>query len=274
MGKGPFPRVWKLLGSALALVALAAFVFLTEPPLLRRFDYVGAAVCHRIPSHSFFIDDHQLPLCQRCTGTFTGALTGLLFQWAILRRRRASRFPPLWVWGLMVFFLGLWGLDGFNSYSTLLTGTEEGILGYAPQPWIRLLTGTLVGMSMSIVLVPAFNQALWGDGVGEPPLRGWRDLAPLIGVELAQAALIYTLHPWLLYPISIYSSLGVLAMFVLLGAMVWVMAVGREGCCLSWRGAWLPLLWGLVFAGLIVGGMDGLRFYLTGSVDQLPAGVR
>jgi uncharacterized membrane protein len=275
MDRNTVHPIWTWAGIVFASAVVIAFAVLTPPSLLRKLDYVGAAVCHRIPSHSFFVAGRQLPICQRCTGTFNGALLGLIFQWFVLRRRRTQRFPALWVWGLMTLFFALWGLDGFNSL--LATGDVQfEVLGitirslYEPQPWLRLLTGTLVGMGMSIALVSAFNETMWADGVDERSIRGWRDLSPLIAVELAQAGLIYLLEPWMLYPLAIYSALGVLAMFVLLGAMVWVMALGLDQTYTRWRQIWLPLLWGIVFAGLIIGGMDSLRFFLTGTIDGVP----
>jgi uncharacterized membrane protein len=262
-------RFWIWAGLILAGGFIVAFVWFTPPEILRKADYLGAAVCHRIPSHSFFIAGHQLPLCQRCTGTFNGALLGLLVQWGILRRRRAQRFPALWIWLLMGVFFALWALDGFNSFTTF-NSRAEGIFGYAPQPWLRLLTGTLTGMSISIALVAAFNQTMWRDGVDEPSLRGWRDLSPLLALELAQAALIYLLQPWMLYPLAIYSALGVLSVFVLLGAMVWVMAWELDQRFTRWRELWLPAAWGLVFAGLILGGMIVVRLRFTGTIDGMP----
>ncbi|MDX9955351.1 MAG: DUF2085 domain-containing protein [Anaerolineae bacterium] len=266
----PLPRFWIWLGIVLALAALLVFIFRTPPSLLRKADYIAAAVCHRIPSHSFFVDEHQLPLCQRCTGTFAGALTGLLFQWAVVRRRRTRLFPPLWQWLLMGGFAAIWGLDGFNSYTTLLLGRATGILGYAPQPWIRLFSGTLMGLGMSLVLVSAFNQVFWSDALPEAPLPRWRNVAPLLAAGLVQAAVIYTLEPWLLYPIALYSTAGVIAMMTCLGAMIWVMALRREQRYTGWREAWLPLVWGIVFAAIIIIGMGGVRLILTGSVDGIP----
>ncbi len=264
-----FSPVWRWLGVILAVAVLVAFVMLTPPALLRRADYIGAAVCHRILSHSFEIEGQQLPVCQRCTGTFSGALTGLIMQWAVLRRRRQQGFPPLKMLLLLGFFLGMWGGDGLNSFLGMRFNNDMGMV-YVPQPWLRLLTGTLVGMGMSMILVPAFNLTLWRDGVPDPAVSEWRDFAKILAVELAMAAVIYTLEPWLLYPISLYSVAGVLAMFVCLGAMIFVMTLGREGCCESWRGAWVPLLWGIVFAGVMVGGMNLGRFWLTGTIDGVP----
>ena len=145
-----FPRFWVWSGVLLALVGLALFIILTPDSILNKADVIAAAVCHRIPSHSFFIDEHQLPLCQRCSGTFPGALMGLLVQWVVWRRRRCQRFPRWKIFVVLAVLAGIWALDGFNSYTTMLTGRSEGLLGYAPQPWLRLLSGVLMGMGMRI----------------------------------------------------------------------------------------------------------------------------
>ncbi len=268
--RSDFPRFWMWGGVLLALVGLALFVILTPDSVLLKADVIGAAVCHRIPSHSFFVEAHQLPLCQRCTGTFPGALTGLLIQWAVWRRRRARRFPSWRMLVVLAGFAGIWALDGFNSYTTLLTGRPEGLLGYAPQPWLRLLSGVLMGMGMSVLLVPAFNQIMWADGEATASLRSWRELAFLIVVELATAGVIYLLEPVLLYPVALYSVAGVVAMFVCLGAMLFVMAVGRDSVLTGWRQTWLPLVWGLVFALLVIGVMNFLRLIITGTIEGVP----
>jgi hypothetical protein len=254
----------------LALGGLVAFLVLTPMGLLDKADVIAAAVCHRIPSHSFFVAERQLPLCQRCTGTFPGALTGLLVQWGLWRRRRSGRFPDWPILAVLGACAAVWGLDGFNSYTTMLLGRPRGLLGYAPQPWLRLLSGSLMGMAMSVILLPAFNQTMWADAEPEPAVRSWGELAQLIGVELAMAALIYWLEPVLLYPVSLYSVAGVLAMFTLLGAMMFVMALRRDRSMTRWRDVAVPLLWGLAFAFAVIGAMSGLRLLTTGTLQGVP----
>ncbi len=268
--RADFAPFWVWAGVILATVGSVAFVLLTPADLLSKADMIAAAVCHRIASHSFFIHEHQLPLCQRCSGTFPGALTGLLVQWGLWRRRRSQGFPRWTMLAVFVGFAGLWGLDGFNSYTTMLLNRPEGILGYAPQPWLRLLTGVLMGAGMSAILAPAFNQTFWADGDDSRVLRSWRELALLVGIEVALAALILTLEPWLLYPVSLYSALGVLTMFVTLGAMIFVMLLGRDRAFTGWRAAWLPLVWGLVFALAVIGVMSTLRFIALGTINGVP----
>ncbi|HNT76906.1 MAG TPA: DUF2085 domain-containing protein [Anaerolineae bacterium] len=268
--RADFAPFWVWAGLLLAVAGSIAFLALTPPGLLAKIDVIASAVCHRIASHSFFIHEHQLPLCQRCTGTFPGALTGLLLQWGLWRRRTARGFPR---WTMLLVFAGfaaVWGLDGFNSYTTMLLNRPEGILGYAPQPWLRLLSGVLMGAGMSAILAPAFNQTFWADGDESRVLRSWHELALLVVIEVALAALILMLEPWLLYPVSLYSAWGVLTMFVTLGAMIFVMLLGRDRAFTGWRTAWLPLVWGFVFALAVIGVMSSLRFIALGTVNGVP----
>ncbi len=267
----PFAPVWIWLGVGLAALGAALFLALTPPSLLEKINYIAAAVCHRIASHSFFIHEHQSPLCQRCSGTFPGALTGLLVYWLLWRRRRAQAFPSWQMLLVFAGFAGLWGLDGLNSYTTMLLGQPVGLFGYAPQPWIRLITGVLMGLGMSSILVPAFNQTMWADGdYTARALRSWPELALLVVIELALAGIILTLADWLLYPVAIYSALGVLAMFTTLGAMMFVMALRRDRAFPGWRSLWLPLVWGFVFAIVIIGAMNIMRLAAFGTVDGMP----
>jgi uncharacterized membrane protein len=265
-----FARFWVWSGVLLALVGLALFIILTPSGILDKADVIAAAVCHRIPSHSFFIEERQLPLCQRCSGTFPGALTGLLVQWGVWRRRRSQRFPQWQMFIVLAGFAGIWALDGFNSYTTMLGERPVGLLGYVPQPWLRLLSGVLMGMGMSVILVPAFNQIMWADGEAAATLRSWSELAFLVVVELAMAGAIYLLQPALLYPVALYSVAGVVAMFICLGAMLFVMALGRDSALTGWREAWLPLVWGLIFALLVIGVMNFLRVLITGTIEGVP----
>ncbi len=273
------------LGGLLALAGLIAFIVWTPGGLLRKIDYVGAAVCHRRLSHSFVTAGGQLPLCQRCTGTFPGALTGVLVYWVGWRRRRSLRFPRWPFFVPLGFFAAFWGLDGLNSATSesqfypLMAQIAPrppgiGLLGYAPQPWLRLLTGALMGIAMSTVLVPAFNQSLWADGESTPTLRTWHELALLVAVALGMAALFLGLVavPFGIvhYALSVYSGLGVLALFMLLGAMMFVLVMQRDGTLTGWGDAWIPLVWGGVFALFVILLMTAVRIWATGTIDGVP----
>ena len=71
---------------ALAILLL----YLLAPPhgLLDKADHAAYAVCHRIPARSFAFAGRPLPLCARCSGTYLGAVAGLI---VLVGVRQASR---------------------------------------------------------------------------------------------------------------------------------------------------------------------------------------
>ena len=89
-----------------------------------------------------------------------------------------------------------------------------------------------MGMAMSAILVPAFNQTMWKDGESKRALRSGHDFALLIAIELGMAALIYLFEPRpepiFMVLVSLYQIAGVVSMFVLLGAMLFTLMMRRD----------------------------------------------
>jgi len=248
------------------MMALVMFIAATPGGLLTKADMVGYAVCHRIGSHSFAIGGRQLPLCARCTGTFIGALVGFLGQAVVLRRRRASEFPPAFIIVLLVIFTLLWASDGLNSYVQLIGGPHL----YEPRNWLRLTTGALNGLTMSALVYPVFNFTLWRRPVPERAIRGLRDLGVLVLLEAGLVGLTLTGWSFLLYPLALLSALGVLTLLTSVTSMLLVMLVRRDNMVETWREAIIPLLAGLTVALIQVGVIDGVRYALTGTLTGIP----
>ncbi len=95
-----------------------------------KLDAVGYAVCHRLPSHSFFVGDTQLPLCARCTGEFNAAAIALIFQGFISRKK--SKLPNRGILAILVIFFLAFGFDGSNSYLALLKQSYAGAFANIP----------------------------------------------------------------------------------------------------------------------------------------------
>jgi len=247
-------------------VVLVTFVVATPGGFLTKMDMVGYAVCHRIESHSFTIGGRQLPLCARCTGTFIGALTGFLGQAVVLRRRRASEFPPPFVIVLLAGFTLLWATDGLNSYMQLVGGPYL----YEPMNWLRLTTGALNGLTMSALVYPVFNFTLWRRPIPERAIRGLRDLGVLLLLQAGLVGLVLTEWPFLLYPLALLSALGVLTLLTSVTSMLVVMLVRRENMAETWREAAVPLLAGLAVALIQVGVIDWVRYALTDTLTGIP----
>ncbi len=90
---------------------------------------------------------------------------------------KAARMPPARVLVLLVGFIFLMAIDGLNSYISLMLGRP---LLYQPHNLLRLMTGTLHGLALSIIVFPIFNFTLWKEPNTKPALAGLRDLGLII----------------------------------------------------------------------------------------------
>jgi uncharacterized membrane protein len=246
------------------VVALAVFIilfFIQLPPstLLGKADVVGYAICHRIPERSFILNGRQLPLCARCTGTFLGAVLGLTAM-LLLGRRRASRLPPVPVLAVLVIFVGLWAFDGLNSYLTFFPGAPH---LYEPQNWLRLTTGMLNGLALITFVVPIFNFTLWRKPAPEQVFRHLGELLLLLPFVALLVVVIQAEIGFLLYPLALLSSLGVVIMLTLINSMIAIVVLGREGYAQTWVQTLAPLTVGVAMAILQMTAMVVLRAYLT-----------
>ncbi len=253
----------------LAVVAVALSVFLILlaieiPPrtLLGKADVVGYAICHRIPERSFILGGRPLPLCARCTGTFLGTVLGLTAM-LLMRRRCASRLPPVPVLGLLILFTGLWAFDGLNSYMTLFPGGPH---LYEPQNWLRLTTGMLNGLTLIAFTFPIFNFTLWREPAQERVIKSLWELLAILPVAALLVLVIQAEIDFLLYPLAIVSTLGVVMMLILINSMIAAVVLGREGYALSLRQALVPLTVGTALAILQITVMVLLRAYLTATL--------
>jgi uncharacterized membrane protein len=251
----------------LALASLAAFLVLSPEGCLTKADMIGYAVCHRIGSHSFVIGGRQLPLCARCTGTFTGALVGLMGQAMLLRRRRASDFPPALILIVLVGFVLLMAADGLNSYLDLLP-QASGL--YQPQNWLRLATGALHGLTLSALVYPVLNFTLWREPQPQRAIRSGLDLLLLMGLEAAMVGIVLTGWAPLLYPLALLSTLGVVALLTSVNTVLILMIMQRENRASRWPDLLVPFLAGITASLIEIGLIDIVRYQLTGTFQGLP----
>jgi len=244
-------------------VVAGVWLFNTPDGLLGKADAVGYAVCHRIDLRSFHLGDRALPLCARCSGMYLGAMVGMM-AFLGLGRGRAGLFPPVRI-SLVLGLFGLaFALDGVNSYLHFFPQAPH---LYAPNNMLRLVTGTLVGLGLAVLVYTAINQSLWRDWRRSQVLRSWRDLLFLLALEGVMVVLVLLENPLLLYPLALLSSLGVLVLLSSVYAIALTMILGRENQAETWRQALAPLMGGLILAIGQLGAIDLLRFVLTGTWD-------
>jgi len=246
---------------------LIAWLVNTPPGLLGKADAVGYAVCHRIDARSFHLGERQIPLCARCSGMYLGAVLGIGFQ-AWLRPRRAGS-PPWRVLIALGVLAAAFAGDGLNSYLHLIPGTPR---LYEPQNWLRLFTGSGMGLAMVGMLYPAFNQTFWAQPDPRPALEGLPSLGLLIGFISLVNLLLLTENPLILYPLALISAAGVLLVLTMVYSLVWVMLARAENRLERLSQAWLPLLGGFGLALLQIAALDWLRYLLTGTWDGFHLG--
>jgi len=254
------PWKWGLI----LVFGLLFFVWFVNTPagILGKADAIGYAVCHRIDLRSFHIGTRPTPLCARCTGMYLGAMTGLVY--LSLAQKRRTGFPPLKVMLVLGFFFVAFGIDGLNSFLHLIPGAPG---AYEPQNWLRLVTGTGMGLVITAILFPAFNQSAWKDWDEAPVYPRLRDLGIVILASGVIDLLVLSDNPYILFALALISATGVLVMLTMVYTMVTLIFFHYENRFTRLVQLSFPLLGGLTLALMQVGALDLLRFWLTGTWD-------
>lgn len=270
--RGAFTRRLVPLLVVAAVLLLVAFFsvgngdYLDHDPALDGADYVGYSVCHRITERSFSVAGRQLPLCARCTGTFLGV--SLVFVvLALAGRRRWSYLPPFRIVLILIGFIGLWALDGINSYSHFFANLPH---VYEPQNWLRLYTGLGAGLAMGSILFPAVAQTLWRDQLPRPAVASFREVVGLALLAALVGALVLTEQPAILYVLSLVSAAGVLIVITAINTTVLLILSRKDARATRLWEALPPLAIGLVLAIIQVALISYIRFSVTGTMTGFP----
>jgi uncharacterized membrane protein len=230
--------------AVLALAVVVTLLLASPHGLLDKADRVAYAVCHRIPERTFTVAGRPLPLCARCSGTYLGAVTGLLI--LVLRGRgQAGQFPESKYLAVLGAFMVVWAFDGLNSYLTFFPGLPH---LYEPRNILRLATGTLEGLAIAAIALPVFNMASWADLRPVASVGSWRDLAWMATGGALVVLLVSSGWPPLLYPLAVVSGLAVVALTGALNTMVVLLVLRRSGQLSRWRQAAAPILLGVALA--------------------------
>jgi len=253
------PAVWLVL-TALGIVTLS-WLLNSPEGLSGKADAIGYAICHRIDTRSFFVGNIQMPLCARCTGIYLGVVLGIVLM-AAAGRSRAGLSSPVPLILTLVAFIAVMGVDGVNSYLTLIPRMPH---LYQPQNWLRLITGMLNGLAITGLVFPIFNQTLWRNWEQRPTLANFRELGGLLVVAAVVVGIVLTGNPVALYPLALLSSLGVLILLTITTSMIFMLATRTENRARTWREAFVPLAAGLTLSLAAILFIDVMRFALTGT---------
>ena len=242
-----------------ACLVLAGWLINTPAGLLGKADAIAYAICHRIAARSFFIGDRQMPLCARCTGMYLGTLAGLLFQF---KNGKRGGMPVLKIMILLGIVLVGFGIDGVNSYLHFFPNAPS---LYTPENWLRLLTGSALGIGIAAVLLPVFNQTVWKDWTDKPILYSWKQVGVLVVIASLLDVTVLSGNPILLYPLALLGSATVMVILSMIYTIVWMMLFKQENKYRNIKELWLPLLAGFTTALIQISFMDWGRYRLTGT---------
>ncbi len=254
---------WRRLLRALRIVlpALVVVLGIVSPPwsILDKAHLVGYGVCHQIPARTFFFNNQPLPLCARCSGTYLGAVIGFIGL-QIMGRRRVGELPPAGVLLVLAGFIALMGIDGLNSYLSFFPAAPQ---LYQPANVLRLTTGLLNGLAISLIVYPVFNFTLWQRTERRRSINKVWELAfflPAIGIVVFAMESGYD---FLLYPLAILSTSGVLILLTMVNAMIVMILTRQESMASNWGQASLFILWGVAVSFLELAAMIVFRAFMT-----------
>jgi len=200
--------------------------------LLLAAHWFGSAVCHQFPDHSYHIAGIPLPLCARCTGLYLGALLTMIFHaW---RHPRAMGVPRPWILFALVLFFFAWAGDGVNSFAATFSRLPH---LYPPQNILRLITGTLMGITIGSLVFIVFNSMLWRAPNPDSIFATRREFFALLGLGALLILIVHSESALLLYPLNLAILISILALHTTLVA-AFIANLTRPAA--NWRQA-LPL---------------------------------
>ncbi len=98
----------------------------------------------------------------------------------------------------------------------------------------------------------------------------WRQFGLLVGIILLIDFAALTENPFVLYPVALISTLGVLALLTMVFSIVWTMIMRQENAFDHVRQLWLPALAGLTLAFILILSIDLFRLNLTHTWSGFP----
>jgi hypothetical protein len=126
-----------------------------------------------------------------------------------------------------------------------------------------LTTGTLNGLALSIIVLPVFSFTLWREASPRRSIRNFRELGVAVALGAVMVLVVQAELDFLLHPLAIVSTLGVLVMLTAINTMIILIVTRRESMAETWLDALLPLSLGLLATLAEIAAMDLLRLVLT-----------
>jgi len=258
-GVASLRRILKALTFGLPIFIIVLGVISPPWSVLDKAHLVGYGICHQIPERTFFFNNQPLPLCARCSGTYVGAILGFVGL-QIMGRRRVGELPANWTLLVLASFIVLMGSDVLNSYVSFFASAPQ---LYEPRNVLRFTTGLLNGLALSLIVYPVFNFTLWRQTERRRSIEKIWELAFFLPAIALLVLAVDSGNGFLLYPLAILSTGGVLILLTMVNSMIVMILTRRESMALNWRQASLPIVWGLAVSLLELAAMIIFRVFMT-----------
>jgi uncharacterized membrane protein len=240
----------RLLGSALVTV-VALFVLFTPWPVPAKLRAIGHACCAQIPTHTLTLAGQAMPLDARNSGIYGAVLVVIAMTWLLGRRRAGQFVSPRLGFLLMLAVLAM-VFDGFNS----LAETHHLRTLYHDTNVLRVVTGALAGMALTILTLPLFNRLVWREPEEVAIADDVTDLVGyLAGITVLALALLGGAGI-LYYPLSMLAAGGVLVTVTFVNTCICLVSARRENTVGTLTDLALPALAGLVLTCLEIASID------------------
>jgi uncharacterized membrane protein len=249
-------RPWRAAFVGAIAVLLAALLFAPGASVDQKMLMVARGICAQ--EHTVALGGLVFPICARNTGIYASASITFLFL-LLVGRRRAGAIPPLPIGIVLVGFVFIMALDGFNSVFVDLGLTPL----YQPQNWLRTLTGLGMGVTLGSIMLLILNSALREDvRYDQPVLGSWGELAGILAIDFLALAALYGNASWLYWPLALLAWGGILGVMYGVNLMLVAVFTGYEGKITRPAQLARPATIALGTTLLLVLGLAALRIWL------------
>lgn len=219
---------------------------------------IGYTFCHQDPSRSPEAFGHNLALCYRCMGLFSGIFIAFVWQ---LKGNRAAKFESRGTIIFLAVSLSFYVFDGVNASFLMELLSLKRL--YPDQAWIRMLSGLLLGNSVSLVVFPLFNRVFFREVSQQMPLAG---LIRKIGVILSDGIamlLIFYGSDWLKLAVNILAVFSAVFIVTVLYSILATLISRQANQFESIRDGWGVILLGALGAMIQIAAITWLRYAVT-----------
>lgn len=243
------------------ITALLVWLIFGEPGVSGRFNTLGFAFCHQLPTRTPSFGGVACPLCYRCSGLFFGIAVGffLFCRRAVSFRSLLGPAPMIGAISAIVFY----AFDGVKNLnrSPLLSGL------YPDRPILRCLSGFGLGVWVGLILTLMLREFIRLERFSAGRRIGWHDLLIALCLSVVGAYLLLSVDPrWIPIQRVFGLTLGLIPVTVT-GTLFFVLVSGMDRL-VRFAGEPLPVwdrvLGAAALTALFIGSIIVFRYQVTG----------